>query len=110
MKKVLSFVAIAAMTAFVASSCGDDGAKAKADSAHMADSMKMIADAAQAKMDSAHNADSMKAAADMAMQQHIADSTHMADSLAGAKKGGKPKTPEQKVHEENKAATGGRGH
>ena len=56
--------------------------------------------------DSTHMADSL---ATIAMQAK-ADSTHMADSLAAAKKGGaKPKTPEQKQKIENKKATGGRG-
>jgi hypothetical protein len=109
MKKVLSFVAIAAMAAFVVS-CGDDEAekKRKEDSARAADSMAMVASEIQRKADSAHVADSVKNANDMAEMKRKADSAHMADSIA-AKKGGKAKTPAQKVKEENKKATGGRG-
>jgi folylpolyglutamate synthase/dihydropteroate synthase len=108
MKKVLSFVAIAAMTAFVVS-CGNDDAQRKADSTKQADSLHAIEVANQAKMDSAHNADSTKAAADAAKAKRVADSTHMADSLAKVKGKPKPKTVQQQIKEENKKATGGRG-
>jgi hypothetical protein len=50
----------------------------------------------QRKADSAHMADSMKAAMDAAEAKRKADSAHMADSIAASKKGGtskpKPKT------------------
>ena len=109
MKKVLSFVAIAAITVFVAS-CGNDDAKRKEDSTRNADSLQKVADAQKHIQDSTNMADSMKRAADAAMQQHIADSLRM-DSMAKAgNKAPKPKTVEQKQKEENKKATGGKGH
>lgn len=108
MKKVLSFVAIAAMTAFVAS-CGNDDAKRKEDSTRNADSLQKVADAQKHVQDSTNMADSTKRAADAAMQQHIADSTRMADSMAKAGKAPKKPTQQQQIKQENKKATGGRG-
>lgn len=108
MKKVLSFVAIAAITMFVAS-CGDNGkaeAQRKADSARVADSLAAIQMAWKA--DSAHDADSAKAAADAAMAKMKADSAHMADSLANAK-GKKPMKPADKVKQQDKTTVHGRG-
>lgn len=108
MKKVISFVAIAAITMFVAS-CGDGGAAEtarKADSAHMADSMATVAMAAKA--DSAHIADSTKAAADAAEAARVADSAHKADSAAAGKKGGATK-PKDKAKADAIKVTSGRG-
>jgi hypothetical protein len=105
MKKVLSFVAIAAITMFVAS-CGNGEAEAKrkADSAHMADSLAQIE--STRKADSARVADSTAKAWSDAEMKRKADSAHMADSMAKLKPGKKPANP---TKTENKKATGGRG-
>ncbi|MGL4596699.1 MAG: hypothetical protein ACRCYO_04170 [Bacteroidia bacterium] len=98
MKKIFSFVAIAAMTSLVA--CGPSAealAKLKADSAATADSLAAIANAAmeKAKADSTRMADSI--AAIEAAAKMKADSIRIADSLAKVKKPGsgsnKPKAP-----------------
>ncbi len=112
MKKVISFVAIAAITIFVAS-CGNNEAAKK-----LADSLRQdsIDKATKAQMDSIHAANSKdsadKAAAEAAKKQHWADSMRQ-DSMDKAEKGGakggkKPAAkPTPKV--ENKKATKGRG-
>src|SRR5665213_1670035 len=92
MKKVLSFVAIAAITIFVAS-CGDGGAAKK-----LADSMRQdsIAKATKAQMDSIQMAKSKdstdKATAAAAAKQKMMDSM-MKDSMDKAAKTGKGKKP-----------------
>ncbi len=87
MKKVLSIVAVAAMTtAFVA--CGPSKEELEKIEQHKQDS---IAAVEQAKQDSiaAAAAEAEKMAAE-ANAKRIADSTHVADSIAAAsKKGGK---------------------
>ena len=106
MKKVLSLVAVSAMLSLAACGGGEDEAKRKADSTKAADSVAAVEAAAKAKADSARMADSM-ANVEMARK---ADSARVADSIAAAgKKGGKPKTIEQKVKEEATKATKGRG-
>jgi hypothetical protein len=109
MKKVLSFVAVAAF-AIAATSCGPDLEKMRQDSTNAADSIakveaeiKRVADSAAA----AFTADSLAKAVEA---QRVADSARIADSLASLKGGKpKPKTPTQIIKEENKKATGGRG-
>jgi hypothetical protein len=88
MKKVLSIIAIAAVSAtFVA--CGPNPADLEAAAKRTADSLAQVAAA-----DSARIADSLsiiaKAAEDsIAREQAKADSIRVADSLAKGKKGGK---------------------
>ncbi|HTL82096.1 MAG TPA: hypothetical protein VL651_10345 [Bacteroidia bacterium] len=108
MKKVLSLVAIVAMTMFVIS-CGDDGAAAKADSTRKADSAKKVQDSMDMAAAKQRADDSMKNVAAMAAQKHHDDSVHMADSMANLKGKPKPKTPAQQTHTENTHATSGRG-
>ncbi len=87
MKKVLSIIAVAAMTtAFV--SCGPSKEEMEKRKQLQEDS---IAAVEKAKQDSAAAvaAEAEKAAMEM-NAKHMADSTHMADSIAAAsKKGGK---------------------
>ncbi len=91
MKKVLSFIAIAAVATSVVA-CGPSKAeqeakeKAKQDSIKQADSLKAVEEAA--KMEEQRKMDSANAAA--AAEKAKADSIRVADSLAAAsKKGGK---------------------
>jgi hypothetical protein len=86
MKKVLSIVAVAALSvAFV--SCGPSKEELEAKAKAQADS---IAAVAQAQTDSlAKVAEAEAATAAEAAAKHVADSTRMADSIAAAAKGGK---------------------
>ncbi|HTL82097.1 MAG TPA: hypothetical protein VL651_10350 [Bacteroidia bacterium] len=90
MKKVLSIVAIAAMTMFVIS-CGDGGEAAKADSTRKADSAKKVQDSMDMAAAKQRADDSMKNVAMMAAQKKHDDSVAMADSMAKAKPGKKGK-------------------
>lgn len=109
MKKLLTLIVAGGVMAFYA--CGpskEDLAKAekhKQDSIHAADSVaKAQADAAAAEQrmkDSIANV--------QAMEKAKADSTRMADSLAAAKKGGKPKTKKEAEKQEVKKVVSGRG-
>ena len=108
MKKVLSIVAVAALSAaFVA--CGPSKEELEAREKAKADS---IAAVEKAKQDSiaAVEAEAAKAAeAAAAAEKAKADSARVADSIANAKPTGKPKTIQQKVKEEAVKATSGRG-
>ncbi len=85
MKKVLSIVAVAALSAaFV--SCGPSKEEIEAKEKAKADS---IAAAAQAQADSLAKVAEAEAAAAEAAAKATADSTRMADSVAAATKGGK---------------------
>ena len=86
MKKVLSIVAVAALSgAFV--SCGPSKEEIEAREKAKADSVAAVA---QAQADSlAKVAEAEAAAAQEAAAKHTQDSIHMADSLAAAAKGGK---------------------
>lgn len=85
MKKVLSIVAVAALSAtFVA--CGPSKEEMEAREKAKNDS---IAAVEKAKSDSIAAADAAKAAEMEAMNKMKADSTRMADSVAAASKGGK---------------------
>ncbi len=88
MKKVLSIVAVAALSAaFVA--CGPSKEEIEATEKHKADS---IAAVEKAKTDSIAAAEAAAAEAAAAAEKAKADSTAMADSLAkAAEKGGKKK-------------------
>jgi hypothetical protein len=101
MKKLLSIVAVAGMTAIVACgpSAADLAAKAKADSTRVADSLGKIATMQKAKADSMAAAEKAKADMEMAKAQEAAKAAHE-DSVAkklikapkeekGAKKKGK---------------------
>jgi hypothetical protein len=83
MKKLLSIVAVAGMTAIVA--CGPSAAelaaKAKADSTHMADSLGKIAMMQKAKADSMAKAEAAKAEMEKAKAEEAAKAAH-ADSVA----------------------------
>jgi hypothetical protein len=88
MKKILSVIAVAAMTtAFVA--CGPSKEEMEKREQARQDS---VAQVEKAKQDSiaAAQAESDRMAME-ANQKRMADSTHMADSLAKASKGGKKK-------------------
>ncbi|MBC7695568.1 MAG: hypothetical protein H7141_09000 [Burkholderiales bacterium] len=86
MKKVLSIIAVAALSvAFV--SCGPSKEEIEAKEKAKADSVAAVA---QAQADSlAKVAESEAAAAAEAMAKMSADSTRMADSVAASSKGGK---------------------
>ncbi len=88
MKKVLSIVAVAALTAsFVA--CGPSKEEIEATEKHKADSIAAIE---KAKTDSIAAAEAAAAEAAAVAEKAKADSTAMADSLAkAAEKGGKKK-------------------
>lgn len=90
MKKVLSIVAVVAMTMFVIS-CGDGGAAAKADSTRMADSAKKVTDSLDAIAKKKAWDDSVANATMMAAQKMHDDSVKMADSMAKMKPGKKGK-------------------
>ena len=83
MKKLLSIVAVAGMTAIVA--CGPSAAelaaKQKADSTRMADSLGKIAAAAKAKQDSAAAAEAKKAEMAKMKADSMAKAAHE-DSVA----------------------------
>ena len=100
MKKLLSIVAVAGMTAIVA--CGPSAAelatKAKADSTHMADSLAKIAEMQKAKTDSIAKAEAAKAemaskaaaeAAKAAHEDSVAKKLIKEPKKADAKKKGK---------------------
>ena len=109
MKKVLSIVAIAAMTVFAAS-CGDAAAELQ----RIADSLRQDSIRQVAVADSIAKAEAEKRTADSlanaAAAQRMIDSLRQ-DSIdkASKGKGTKPKTTEQKVKEEAKKVTSGRG-
>ena len=92
MKKVLLFVAAAAMTAFVA--CGDDAAKEKAKADSIRQDSTNKADAAQKMADSIRQDSTNKANDAAAAAQKLADSLRQ-DSIDKASKkptgGSKPK-------------------
>ncbi|MGL5889723.1 MAG: hypothetical protein ACRC3B_07555 [Bacteroidia bacterium] len=94
MKKVLLFVAAAAMTAFVA--CGDDAAKLKAIADSLRNDSISKANAAQAMADSIRQDSTNKANEAAAAAQKLADSLRQ-DSIDKASKkpsgGSKPKAP-----------------
>jgi hypothetical protein len=83
MKKLLSIVAVAGMTAIVACgpSAAEKAAKVAADSTRIADSTAKVNMAMKAKADSAKAADDKKAAMDKAKADSIAMAAH-ADSVA----------------------------
>ena len=88
MKKVLSIVAVAALTAgFVA--CGPSKEEMEAREKAKADSIAAVEKAAQDSI-AAAEAEAAKKAEEEAMKMK-ADSTRMADSVAAAAKGGKKK-------------------
>jgi hypothetical protein len=88
MKKVLSIVAVAALTVgFVA--CGPSKEEMEATEKRKSDSIAAVEKAAQDSMARAE-AEAAKMQEEMAMKMK-ADSTRMADSTAAAAKGGKKK-------------------
>ena len=88
MKKVLSFAVVAAMSAaFVA--CGPSKEEIEAREKAKADSIAAVEKQIQDSI-AAAEAEAAKLAAE-AEAKRIADSTHVADSLAAAAKGGKKK-------------------
>ena len=109
MKKLLTLVLAGGMAAFTA--CGpsaEDQAKEqkrKDDSIHAADSVKQ----AETAMKEKARQDSIMQAETAMKEKAHQDSIHMADSLAAAKKGGKPKTKKEAEKQEVKNVVKGRG-
>lgn len=90
MKKVLSIVAVAALSAaFV--SCGPSKEEIEAKEKAKADSIAAVAQAQADSLAKVAEAEAAAAAAAEATAKAAADSTRMADSVAAATKGGKKK-------------------
>lgn len=109
MKKVLTLVAVAGMFSFIA--CGPSAEEIAAKEKAKQDSIAAV-EAQKAAEEAAKAAEEAAKAAEEAKQKAIQDSIAKAAEEAAAKASkGKPapKTQEQKVKEEAKKVTGGRG-
>ena len=109
MKKLLTLVIAGGMLAFYACrpSAEEIAAKEKATQDSIAAADAMAAEAAAAKAKAIQ--DSTDAANAKAAEEAAAKAKQDSIDAAAAKKGGKPKTMEQKTKEEAKKATSGRG-
>ncbi|HLG03820.1 MAG TPA: hypothetical protein VI731_09515 [Bacteroidia bacterium] len=108
MKKLISFVAIAAMTAFVVS-CGNDAAEKQriADSTAHADSTAVAN--AQASEDHLRDSIKMDSANRALTEKSRLDSLRLDSMEKASKKTPRSKTKEEKQIEQDKKATQGRG-